>query len=265
MLRSLPTSAGLALFLILYSCASSQHPESTENTSRRPEKPPEQLRVLDAGKVLFAIRGGEIDVRKCFLRSTPRARGFVRLGWHVDREGKAFDIEVEDSTPQTRAAVPCLTEGIEQVRFARADETQRANWTFVYRLQGTLAPREPEKDKDEDSPDDEDPPQEGLTIDPASSGHLEPRRVEGTIQAGFKLFARCYRDGLDRSPTLHGTIRFRFLVAPDGSVERVENHGSDLPDQWVIDCIAEGFYALRFPAPGSGRVDALYRIVFDSG
>jgi hypothetical protein len=33
----------------------------------------------------------------------------------------------------------------------------------------------------------------------------------------------------------------------------------------VVDCIAEGFYALRFPPPERGSVGVLYHIRFESG
>jgi len=32
-----------------------------------------------------------------------------------------------------------------------------------------------------------------------------------------------------------------------------------------VDCVAEGFYALRFPEPEHGQVNVLYRIRFDNG
>ncbi len=40
--------------------------------------------------------------------------------------------------------------------------------------------------------------------------------------------------------------------------------GSDLPDQRVINCVAQGIFALQFPKPERGSVHVLYRVVFDA-
>jgi len=55
------------------------------------------------------------------------------------------------------------------------------------------------------------------------------------------------------------------VVGTAGAVSEVSDGGSDLTDRQVVDCIAEGFYALRFPEPQRGSVQVLYRIGFDAG
>jgi hypothetical protein len=85
------------------------------------------------------------------------------------------------------------------------------------------------------------------------------------VEAGYPLFARCYRDGVSRNDTLGGTLRLHFTISASGSVSEVSDGGSDLSDRQVVDCVAEGFYALRFPAPEHGAVSVLYRIRFDAG
>jgi photosystem II stability/assembly factor-like uncharacterized protein len=70
---------------------------------------------------------------------------------------------------------------------------------------------------------------------------------------------------VSRNNDLDGTVRLNFVVGDAGHVSEVTDGGSDMSDRQVVDCIAEGFYALRFPAPKNGRVNVLYRIGFDAG
>jgi hypothetical protein len=107
-------------------------------------------------------------------------------------------------------------------------------------------------------------PEPGIAIEASSPGFLEPDAIENVVESGFRLYAHCYRDGLSRDPALGGAIRLNFVIAPTGMVERVADGGSDLPDRRVINCVAQGFFALQFPRPERGAVHVLYRISFDS-
>jgi hypothetical protein len=60
-------------------------------------------------------------------------------------------------------------------------------------------------------------------------------------------------------------VRLRFVVGEDGIVTAVEDGGSDLTDRQVVDCVAEGFYSLRFPEPERGDAHLIYRIHFGDG
>ena len=102
-------------------------------------------------------------------------------------------------------------------------------------------------------------------IDPNSAGTLAVDAIDNVVEAGYPLFARCYRDGVNRNNDLSGTVRLRFVVSSRGVVSEVSDGGSDLSDRQVVDCIAEGFYALRFPEPQHGSVQVLYRIGFQAG
>jgi hypothetical protein len=94
---------------------------------------------------------------------------------------------------------------------------------------------------------------------------LAPDAIDNVVAAGYPLFARCYRDGVSRDINLDGTVRLHFVVGSAGAVSEVSDRGSDLSDRQVVDCIAEGFYALRFPQPQHGSVQVLYRIGFEAG
>jgi hypothetical protein len=94
---------------------------------------------------------------------------------------------------------------------------------------------------------------------------LAPEVVDNVVESGYPLFARCYRDGVQRNSGLDGAVRLRFVVGKTGDVTTVEDSGSDLSDRQVVDCVAEGFYGLRFPEPARGAAHLVYRIHFDSG
>jgi hypothetical protein len=104
-----------------------------------------------------------------------------------------------------------------------------------------------------------------VAIDPNSSGELPVDAIDNVVSAGYPLFARCYRDGVGRDNALGGTVRLRFVIGSRGVVSEVRDGGSDLSDRQVVDCIAEGFYALHFPTPARGSVKVNYRIGFEAG
>lgn len=84
------------------------------------------------------------------------------------------------------------------------------------------------------------------------------------MQAGFGLFAHCYREAIARHPRLSGSVRLRMVIGRDGLVDEIADSNSEIPDAEIIDCVAEGFFALRFPKPRKGTVRLTYRIVFDA-
>ena len=167
------------------------------------------------------------------------------------------------SDPRVEA---CISERLSEIRFGDLSEPARAQWTFVFRLVDPPASQKRGRKggnskKNRPVTDDE----RGLVIDPNSSGMLPEDAIDNVITAGYPLFARCYRDGVSRNSALDGTVRLHFVVGTAGSVSQVSDGGSDLTDRQVVDCIAEGFYALRFPEPQRGSVQVLYRIGFEAG
>jgi hypothetical protein len=141
------------------------------------------------------------------------------------------------------------------------EQPSSARWTFVFRL---VDP--PPKSKSGRASNKKHKAmagdERGLSIDPSSAGTLAPDAIDNVVEAGYPLFARCYRDGVNRDSSLDGTVRLHFVVGSAGAVSEVSDRGSDLSDRQVVDCIAEGFYALRFPAPQHGTVQVLYSLGF---
>jgi hypothetical protein len=220
---------------------------------------------LTASEVVIKLRGNETDIRRCFF-ANPSARGTLSLSWQVNTDGRIERLKREHSTLSDPRIEQCLGEKLYDVRFDPRAEPARARWTFVFRLvdppkdaRGRKR-RVTERDRDRAAAADQ-----GVQLEKGSPGVVDLGAVDNVVESGFPLFARCYRDGVQRNSNLDGAVRLRFVVGEDGLVRTVEDGGSDLTDRQVVDCVAEGFYALRFPEPKRGDAHLLYRIHFESG
>jgi hypothetical protein len=266
--RTLVTVMGLSLVSACGAETSgAEHVESPPRleaaSGRQPRAQKEES--LSATDVLIKLRGNETDIRRCFF-ANPSAHGTLSLSWNVTTEGRVARLKRQSSTLSDPRIETCLTEKLYELRFDAREKPARAQWTFVFRLV------EPHKDRrgrikspNKRQRDRAEAHEQGVQLEKGSEGSLDLADVEDVVEAGFPLFARCYRDGVQRSSSLDGAVRLRFVVAEDGSVAAVEDGGSDLTDRQVVDCVAEGFYALRFPHPERGPARLLYRIHFDAG
>ncbi len=249
------------LALALLGCGGSPKPRSPEQQERERFEAGD-LPELEARRVVTAMRGNEAEIRKCFFRA-PSAAGFVRIRFKVDRLGEVHAASVHDSTIDNDSVESCLTQQTSALRFGELSQPGKAEWTYVYRLAEPPTKEEHEardkarakrkKKKVEQHVDDVEA---GAVIE---AGSIDLDRVDQVVQTGYQLYARCYRDGFERNDELEGTVRFRFVIDEDGRMDRVLDGESNLSDRRVLDCIAETFYALRFPAPGS-KVRVLYRL-----
>ena len=232
----------------------------------RDEKTGASLEELTAHEVVIKLRGNETDIRRCFF-ANPSARGTLSLSWRVNTEGRIERLKRERSTLSDPRIEQCLGEKLYDVRFDPRAAPARARWTFVFHLVDLPRDRPGQKHKkltrrDRDRAEDSD---SGVQLERSSPGTLDLAAVDNIVESGFPLFARCYRDGVQRNSNMDGAVRLRFVVGEEGQVTAVEDRGSDLTDRQVVDCVAEGFYALRFPEPARGDAHLVYRIHFDSG
>ena len=258
----------VSLLVALANCGGSTPAPAVEHAESASEKPKPAAKKgveLSAGDVVQRLRGNETDLRRCFF-ANPSLRGLARFTWQLDVEGKVHGVRREVSTlgdPQVEA---CIGERLGEIHFGDLAEPATARWTFVFRL---MEPPAKPKNKHRGSKTSKKKPppvdDRGLVIDANSPGVLAEDAIDNVVEAGYPLFARCYRDGVSRNNDLGGNIRLHFVVSPSGSVSEVSDGGSDLTDRQVVDCIAEGFYALRFPQPDRGSVGVLYHIRFDAG
>lgn len=252
----------VAAVLAQSGCAASRPPQAHSARSERTALEPASAE-LPAALVVHHLRGNEGELRRCFF-ANPGLRGAVRFSWQLDLTGRVHGIERESSTLSDRRVESCLRERLSEIRFGDLEQPATARWTFVFRLvdppttKRTKKP--PTKSRKPARSDDR-----GVVIDPASAGALPADAIDNVVEAGYPLFARCYRDGVNRDNGLDGTVRLHFVVGSAGAVSEVSDGGSDLTDRQVVDCIAEGFYALRFPEPRHGTVQVLYRIGFEAG
>jgi hypothetical protein len=224
------------------------------------------LPELTAHEVVIKLRGNETDIRRCFF-ANPSARGTLSLSWRVNTEGRIERLKRERSTLSDARIEQCLGEKLYDVRFEPRAEPARARWTFVFHLVDLQRDRPGKKLKkltrrDRDRAEESD---QGVQLERGSPGTVDLAAVDNVVESGFPLFARCYRDGVQRNSNMDGAVRLRFVVNESGHVTTVEDGGSDLTDRQVVDCVAEGFYALQFPEPQRGDAHLVYRIHFDSG
>jgi hypothetical protein len=254
----------LATLLLLGACATSSEearsPADVEGAGASEAEPAE----LTPGEVVIKLRGNETDIRRCFF-ANPSARGSLSLSWLVNGDGRIEQLKRERSTLDDPRIAECLAEKLYDVRFDPRPEPARARWTFVFRL--VEAPRSGSKHRSPNKRDRDrrEASEQGVQLEKTSPGTLDLAAVDNVVESGFPLFARCYRDGVSRNSNLDGAVRLRFVVGNHGNVTVVEDGGSDLTDRQVVDCVAEGFYALRFPEPAKGDAHLIYRIHFDSG
>jgi len=265
--------SSLFLSLALLSACGGSPPTPTAPESEAPSRSrdarakekPTPKDELSASEVVIKLRGNETDIRRCFF-ANPSARGSLSLSWNVNTEGRIERLKRERSTLSDPRIEQCLGEKLDEVRFDPREKPAHARWTFVFRLVEPVRDRHGRVKKltrkQRDRAEGRD---QGVELEKGSPGMLDLAAVDDIVESGFPLFARCYRDGVQRNSGLDGAVRLRFVVGESGHVTVVEDGGSDLTDRQVIDCVAEGFYALHFPEPERGDAHLVYRIHFDAG
>jgi len=254
---------GSSLALAVAGCGSDPAVQAGADAPAVERAPPERRRAarpeLDPTQIVYSLRGHEEEFDAC--AGEPRSSGHVQLRWRVTKAGTVKNVKVLSSTLPDPALTECVRQKVQELKFTRSSRSTTAQWTFVFGLErgataddGATKSRRRKKDRVEP----------GLSIDAGSPGFLEPHRIESVVEAGYRLYGHCYRDGLSRTPGLGGAVRLRFVITPTGAVEDVRDGGSDLPDPRVINCVAQGIFALQFPKPERGSVHVLYRVVFDA-
>ena len=236
---------------------------ATRPATQRAEKAPAPLEELEPQVVARAIRGNELTLRECFAGADGRpVRGFMRMTFRVNPSGDVDEVDVESSSFAEAGVFECLSERVAALHFDARADARRARWTFASGLaearqeRGGKAKKRAKKRASGS--------EEGVVIDEKSRDSLSAGEVEEVVQAGFGLFAHCYREAIGRHPRLSGAVRLRMVIGRDGLVDEMADASSEIADAEIIDCVAEGFFALRFPKPRKGTVRLTYRIVFDA-
>jgi hypothetical protein len=261
------TLRSLGLVALAAACGGSPEPsaKAPEKAAPARKKAPSALPELDLMKVAYAMRRNDEKLRDCFAYDGERVRGFMRVVFEVEGTGAVTNVEVENSSISEPGVAACLSVSVAGLYFDAPGQKSRTHWTFVSGLyekpdEDARSAKRRKKKKSDDLSNEQ-----GVVIEPASRGSLEPREVEEVVHAGFGLFAHCYREGLERHPRLAGVVRLRVLIGKDGRVDTLRDAKSEIPDPEIIDCVAEGFFALQFPKPRHGTAGLVYGVTFDGG
>jgi hypothetical protein len=211
---------------------------------------------LEPIKVVYAMSGNEKQYRTCFMRAMS-VRGMVQTRFDVDAEGRVERVEVGRNTLGRDDVAECLSGKLKDQKFDGIGRPAQGRWTFVFRLVDPIEPKTLARRLKKERKLAKDT---GIRIEPSSVGKLDASDIEETTSAGYPLFARCYRDAIQRREQAGGILRFRLVIDESGDLKEIADAGTLLPDPFAVDCIAEGFYAMTFPKPSGGSVEATYQL-----
>lgn len=242
--------------LLLLSACGGASPEKSKSPDS--EVAPSGARPeLEPKKISFALRGNEDDFRKCFMQSIG-SRGFVSLRFQIDERGAVESTTIEHSTIGKDSVGACLAERMNNQLFGEQSQPAEGRWTFVFNLTDPID----EKERDELIKLAERKSENSFQILPESQGAIDAAKLDEVVQVNYPLYAHCYRDSIRRRGESRGLLRLRLLIDEAGRLTHVDDAGSVLPDPYAVDCMAEAFFAMNFPAPTGGEVLIRYGIDF---
>jgi hypothetical protein len=104
-------------------------------------------------------------------------------------------------------------------------------------------------------------PPPGPTIGEAKAvGGLDKAIIRRYIKRNINKISYCYEKQLLAHPTIEGTVKIQFFIAPDGSVTSSNGDGFNSE---VAGCVASVIGAIEFPRPdGGGGVTVNYPFTF---
>lgn len=263
--------------LLVIGCAADAPapPPATPVQAHEPE-PQVSSEPMPAEKVLYSLRGKESGARRCFALGDAPQRGLVRMSFNIDPTGTVHGAAVEHATVNEPSVGECLSQFVSDLHFDPQAANTPASWTFVYgvadpKLLVAAEKRAKAAERANNGKKGFVKPKgkravgrdRGPRVDRSSEGSLESSRISNVVDAGFQLYAHCFREGIGRNRYLSGRVLLHFTIDADGQVADVSDAGSDLPDLDAIDCVAQGFYALRFPAPEGGALSLTYPILLN--
>ncbi len=245
----------------LVACGGSTPPGPEPNTpsTRETSQDDAEAKWLPPDDVLFSLRHKQSEVARCFNGVGAAVRGIARFEWVVENNGSVSQVELVESTTNLADVDECLREFVSNLHYSQRETPAKATWTFVRGLAtrdvlSRSGARQQRNRKDRFT---------GAELDERSPGKLDATTIEDVAEHGFRLYAFCMRDGLNRDAKLSGRVLLSFTINQQGHVREVADVGSDLPDLGVIDCVAQSFYAMRFPKPDGGHLRLRYSILLN--
>jgi len=92
-------------------------------------------------------------------------------------------------------------------------------------------------------------------------GHLEEAEVLRLARSkGYWPFRLCYEEGLRRTQKLHGKIRLRVTVGPNGAPRSVGRVEAELDDAAVVSCVVKAAKTLAFATPERGTPEVTLEV-----
>jgi len=245
----------LAASLLLFGCgaAPAESPKPVEEAPTQEAAPAPRLERMDTVRLSYALRGSEEGFRKCFMRSM-ESRGKVNVQFTVDNAGSVHGAQVLESSLGQHQVEQCLVDQLHELEFGNQSTPSVNRFTFVFRLTDPLSEKQRkallQKAKRQSG--------EALKILPESKGTIDLNHVAEVVQAGYPLYAHCYRDSIQRRGESRGVVRFQLHINETGSVFDLKDEGSIMPDPFAVDCMAEAFYLMQFDAPNQGPTTLRY-------
>jgi hypothetical protein len=89
-----------------------------------------------------------------------------------------------------------------------------------------------------------------------------PDEIIQVVRAEDPAMRQCYIVGSFKNTQLAGTVKVTFTIDTDGRVRGVEDAGSNLEDQEVVDCVMDVFAKMEFRAGGVSPTNVTYPVSF---
>lgn len=211
------------------------------------------IEPMDTVRLSYGLRGSEEDFRKCFMRSM-ESRGKVNVQFSVDDTGSVHGARVLMSSLGQAHVEQCLVDELLGLDFGQQPAPSINHFTFVFRLTDPLN----EKKRSALLKKAARRTDESLKILPESAGTIDLNHVAEVVQAGYPLYAHCYRDSIQRRGESRGVVRFKLQLSESGAVSDLADEGSVMPDPFAVDCMAEAFYLMQFDAPSQAPTTLRY-------
>lgn len=89
-----------------------------------------------------------------------------------------------------------------------------------------------------------------------------PDEIVAAVQAEDTAIRQCYLLGSFKNAQLAGTVKVAFTIQTNGKVGEVEDAGSNVDDQEVVDCVLQVFAKLEFRPGGVSATSVTYPVNF---
>jgi beta-lactamase regulating signal transducer with metallopeptidase domain len=182
----------------------------------------------------------------------PRLRGTVKVAFLIDRGGAVAEASDYGSDMPDRGVVDCVTRIVRGLSFPAP---AGGLLTVVYPIEFHPA-------DEETSAAAAARLREGHVL---VQGSIPSEEIERVMGANSEPIRSCYREGLERDPTLHGRLQVSFTIDARGAATAVCDEDESFPDEEVVRCVLRSFGDLSFPKPLLGTVRVKYPMLLTLG